>query len=200
MDIKSKAQILKKRSKELGYDIKLTHAQEIVSALYGHQSRHSALLEDKKRPQLPDIEHEKSEQLKVDNYVNSLKEEGFEFYFGSDKLPEDDYQLSEKAFNVGLKIGYKHGREMSDKLDKIVEEASSQHENIIRSRIFNRSVYFGILRALTTKLDIDPLRDYFKELENGEKPSRIGGMDVIQKLLKNKTKEMWLKIRGHISS
>ena len=197
MDIKSKAHILKKRSKELGYDIKLTHAQEIVSALYGHQSRHSALLEDKKLPQLPKIDFDNSEKEKVDNYVKSLKEENIEFYFGSKDLPKDDFQLSEKAFNVGLKIGYKYGKEISDKLDKMINESSSQiTEGGLRQRIFNRSVYYGILKGLTAKLDIFPLRDYFKELEYMKNPSKHGGLDVLQKVLKNKTEEMWNHIKS----
>lgn len=49
MDIKKKSQTLKKRAKELGYEIKLTHAQEMISSIYGHDSRHSALLDDKNK-------------------------------------------------------------------------------------------------------------------------------------------------------
>lgn len=45
MDIKKQSQVLKKRAQELGYNIKLTHAQELVAIATGHKTRHSALLE-----------------------------------------------------------------------------------------------------------------------------------------------------------
>lgn len=186
MDIKSKAHILKKRSKELGYDIKLTHAQEIISSLYGHQSRHSALLEDKKQDQSSSLVSESKDQNK--------QESGLEFYFGSKTLPEDDYKLSELAFNVGLKIGAKHGKEILDTLNKIIDESDSQHKNQRIQSIFSRSLSHGVLRALTSKLNIDPLKDYFDELEKRQEVSRMGGLDVLQKVLKNKTKEKWLKL------
>lgn len=48
LNIKKKSQLLKQRAKELGYDIKLTHAQEMMASVFGHESRHSALLQDKK--------------------------------------------------------------------------------------------------------------------------------------------------------
>lgn len=47
MDFKNQSQNLKNRAKELGYDIKLTHAQELTASILGHKSRHSALLESK---------------------------------------------------------------------------------------------------------------------------------------------------------
>lgn len=47
MDIKKQSQALKTRAKELGYDIKLTHAQEMVARVHGHETRHSALKKDK---------------------------------------------------------------------------------------------------------------------------------------------------------
>jgi hypothetical protein len=47
MDFKKQSHLLKSRAKELGYEIKLTHAQELVATILGHKSRHSALLEDK---------------------------------------------------------------------------------------------------------------------------------------------------------
>ena len=43
MDFKKQAQQLKIRAKELGYDLKLTHAQELLASANGHRSRHSAL-------------------------------------------------------------------------------------------------------------------------------------------------------------
>jgi hypothetical protein len=43
MDLKKKSHALKARAKELGYEIKLTHAQEMCASLDGHKSRHSAL-------------------------------------------------------------------------------------------------------------------------------------------------------------
>lgn len=51
MDIKKQSHVLKKRAKELGYEIKLTHAQEIVARLGGHETRHSALKENKSTPE-----------------------------------------------------------------------------------------------------------------------------------------------------
>lgn len=45
MDYKVQAQNLKKRAKELGYEVKLTHAQELVAYLNGHKTRHSALIQ-----------------------------------------------------------------------------------------------------------------------------------------------------------
>lgn len=55
MDIKPKAHILKTRAKELGYEIKLTHAQEMVASIFGHQSRHSALIADNSKKQSIDF-------------------------------------------------------------------------------------------------------------------------------------------------
>lgn len=43
MDFKKSAINLKTRAKELGYEIKLTHAQELVATTQGHKSRHSAI-------------------------------------------------------------------------------------------------------------------------------------------------------------
>ena len=48
MDTKKQSQLLKNRAKELGYEIKLTHAQELVATVKGHKSRHSALIEDER--------------------------------------------------------------------------------------------------------------------------------------------------------
>lgn len=47
MDLKKKSHLLKSRAKELGYEIKLTHAQEMLAATEGHKTRHSALLSNK---------------------------------------------------------------------------------------------------------------------------------------------------------
>jgi hypothetical protein len=47
MDFKKTALTLKTRAKELGYDLKLTHAQELLAVVSGHKTRHSALLADK---------------------------------------------------------------------------------------------------------------------------------------------------------
>lgn len=46
-DIKKSAIIFKQRAKELGYDIKLTHCQEILAKINGHKTRHSHLLAEK---------------------------------------------------------------------------------------------------------------------------------------------------------
>lgn len=73
MDIKKKSQTLKKRAKELGYEIKLTHAQEMVSAIYGHDNRHSALLEDKNASnKLIEKDNCKTNQNKI---INGIYEE-----------------------------------------------------------------------------------------------------------------------------
>lgn len=43
MDFKKAALNLKSRAKELGYEIKLTHAQELTAIANGHKTRHSAI-------------------------------------------------------------------------------------------------------------------------------------------------------------
>lgn len=50
--IKKSAIVLKKRAKELGYEIKLTHCQEILAKVNGHATRHSFLLNNEKNSQV----------------------------------------------------------------------------------------------------------------------------------------------------
>ena len=45
--VKESAIIFKKRAKELGYEIKLTHCQELLARINGHKTRHSHLLANK---------------------------------------------------------------------------------------------------------------------------------------------------------
>lgn len=45
MNIKKQSRTLQELGKEFGYDIKLTHAQEILSRLNGFENRHAALAE-----------------------------------------------------------------------------------------------------------------------------------------------------------
>ena len=185
MDIKLKAHILKKRAKELGYDLKLTHAQELVSALYGHKSRHSALLEETK----PILSIE--DQAKME--VQAPQEENLEFY-GIKSFPSDDLELSEKAFNAGLKIGYRHGKEIHYKLEKLEQESIPIEPNTRRNRILNSSLYHGVLKALATNLSISPLHNYFHDLE-ADRSSLIGGKNMVQKVLRKRTYEALQSIK-----
>jgi len=57
MDFKKTALNLKHRAQELGYDLKLTHAQELLAATQGFANRHAALvLEKKSDPITPEME------------------------------------------------------------------------------------------------------------------------------------------------
>lgn len=75
-DPKKKAILLLKRAKELGYDIRLTHAQELLAIVNGHNNRHSFLKqsESKDMASILDLFNNNKERL-TDEMFNILNDE-----------------------------------------------------------------------------------------------------------------------------
>lgn len=182
MDIKSQSQLLKKRAKELGYDIKLTHAQEMIASIYGHQSRHSALLQDSKSNKT------------VESFSLS------EFYLDPQGISTNkDYnELAQKGFDIGLKLGQKYGKPLSNNLNALCKESEViLNSDRRKTYIFKQSLYYGALKYLQSTLNIEPLREFFKEIESSKsKFSPLSGLGELQRILKKRTQDMWKKVKN----
>lgn len=162
MDIKSKAHILKKRANELGYDIKLTHAQEMVSSLFGHESRHSALLSDKLQKK------EAPTSVESITNVNQPVTEDLEptpFLDPTELSFAEKDKFAQKLITLGKQIGHKYGKKLIKEIEDHMDEyykASKPPEDMIE--LYNKSLLTGIAVALTNKLDLAPMTEYFNNL------------------------------------
>lgn len=71
---KKKSYALKDRAKELGYDLKLTHCQELVAQVEGFNNRHALLVNDKKTSTEDTILKEKIDFFISENKLEENKE------------------------------------------------------------------------------------------------------------------------------
>ena len=194
MDIKSKSHILKKRANELGYDIKLTHAQEMVSALFGHESRHSALLSDK---------HQKTEapsptSVESISNVNQPVTKDLEptpFLDPTELSFAEKDKFTQKVINLGKQIGHKYGKKLIKEFEDHMDEyykVSNPPEDMIE--LYNKSLLTGIVVALTRKLDLAPMRAYFYDLRQNFNTKSRSANRYIGEALYNEHEESRNKI------
>lgn len=104
MDIKKQSHLLKSRAKELGYEIKLTHAQELVSTILGHKSRHSALLADKKEKSKLSLQPD-DKSLTVPSFSPINKDQ---YYYYKVTLENNKILYLETIQNIGEDCEFLH--------------------------------------------------------------------------------------------
>ena len=133
MDYKKKSKQLKKEAEKLGYEIKLTHAQEILARLMGHKSRHSVLEAIKNGKSLVSPfsqeinKNSKKEYFYYEVHVFYSTNNGFSVFFrNKEELTMEDDVIS-KAYDLGLidEVDMEH-------VDYVLDDMSKQdYERVI---------------------------------------------------------------------
>lgn len=72
MDFKKQCIQFKKNAKELGYDLKLTHVQELLSKLEGFSNRHAKLAQDSTKAKINKTSSGIKMYINTDDYVFDL--------------------------------------------------------------------------------------------------------------------------------
>lgn len=144
MDFKKKSLKLKKTAAEFGHEIKLTHCQEILARIEGHSSRHSALLENKNKKNIP-------LPLETDDYlfIQGVIYDSFEPL--KKELIIEDYSIEELKVAILKLINHKIENAISS-LNRAVDNSDVSDREIKLSNLDNHDWETDIASFLIDEL------------------------------------------------